>query len=394
MDTMALVAVSAGLVVAIYIGWEARRFKERRQTRRFSRVSRIPRSYFLGLNFLLNEETDKAVEVLTKMLTLDRETIETHLALGKLFRRRGEVDRAIHIHHNLIARPQLPKRYRERSMYELGQDYFSAGMLDRAEQIFIELSHTKFYAKEALNMLIDIYQQEKDWRHAIEIAMQYEQLTHQKMGPIIAHFYCERAERALLKGDLDKAKDRLAKALSHDPASFRASALQAKMAIQHGDYAQALRSLKAIQHQNAVFLSESIDLLAECYEKLGQEEALIDYLRELLAKHPHTDVLHKLAEYLRKKQGPKISLLFVLDYVRQHPSLRGLQILIHCYRHTTEDQTREDINILQKIMKSVLSHRPGYQCKQCGFSCSILHWQCPGCRHWNTIQPALDMLSS
>src|SRR3990167_4983801 len=157
-----------GIGVAYFIGYRHRPKEEP------SRKIQLPRDYLIGLNFLLNEETDKAVDIFIKMLEVDSETVETHLAVGKLFRRRGEVDRAIRIHQNLIARPQLERVYREQSLFELGQDYLSAGMLDRAERIFLELVDAKSHSAQALRTLIDIYQQEKDWEHAVKTALQYE----------------------------------------------------------------------------------------------------------------------------------------------------------------------------------------------------------------------------
>src|SRR5690242_4385196 len=164
--SMALVLVCIG--IAWYLGYRSRPREEA------PRKSNLPRDYLVGLNFLLNEETDKAVDIFVKMLEVDSDTVETHLAVGKLFRRRGEVDRAIRIHQNLIARPQLEKVYREQSLYELGQDYLSAGMLDRAERIFLELVSAKSHSAQALRTLIDIYEQEKDWENAVKTATQYE----------------------------------------------------------------------------------------------------------------------------------------------------------------------------------------------------------------------------
>src|SRR3990167_8803541 len=169
----------------------------------------LPRDYLIGLNFLLNEETDKAVDIFIKMLEVDSDTVETHLAVGKLFRRRGEVDRAIRIHQNLIARPQLEKIYKEQSLFELGQDYLSAGMLDRAERVFIELVQAKTHAAQALRILIDIYQQEKDWENAIKVAGQYEAVTRQPMQQVIAHYYCELGEIIHAKGEHSKAMEYL-----------------------------------------------------------------------------------------------------------------------------------------------------------------------------------------
>src|SRR3990167_9829431 len=182
-----------GIGVAYFIGYRHRPKEEP------SRKIQLPRDYLIGLNFLLNEETDKAVDIFIKMLEVDSDTVETHLAVGKLFRRRGEVDRAIRIHQNLIARPQLERVHREQSLYELGQDYLSAGMLDRAERIFLELIHTKVHAARALKVLIDIYQQEKDWQQAIVMAEKYEAITHESMKTVVAHYYCELAEIALQK---------------------------------------------------------------------------------------------------------------------------------------------------------------------------------------------------
>src|SRR3990167_1568411 len=171
-----------GFAVAWLLGYRMRPKEES------VRKINLPRDYLIGLNFLLNEETDKAVDIFIKMLEVDRDTVETHLAVGKLFRRRGEVDRAIRIHQNLIARPQLEPTYREQSLFELGQDYLSAGMLDRAERVFLELVNTKSHSAQALRTLLDIYQQEKDWEHAVKTAAQYESVTKQNMQLVVAHY--------------------------------------------------------------------------------------------------------------------------------------------------------------------------------------------------------------
>src|SRR6476620_1368736 len=193
MESFCLLLALAALAGAWYLGYQSKQKKHE------SEKLTLPRDYLVGLNFLLNEEPDKAVDIFIKMLEVDSNTVETHLAVGKLFRRRGEVDRAIRIHQNLIARPQLDKIYREQSLYELGQDYLSAGMLDRAERIFLELVNTKSLSAKALQTLIDIYQQEKDWEKAVQTAVQYESVTKQTMHTVIAHYYCEIGEIAFNK---------------------------------------------------------------------------------------------------------------------------------------------------------------------------------------------------
>ncbi|OGT36229.1 MAG: hypothetical protein A3F11_06710 [Gammaproteobacteria bacterium RIFCSPHIGHO2_12_FULL_37_14] len=373
------------ILIAIGIAWLLG-YRSRPQEKE-SRKIIIPRDYLTGLNFLLNEETDKAVDIFIKMLEVDSDTVETHLAVGKLFRKRGEVDRAIRIHQNLIARPQLEKIYREQSLFELGQDYLSAGMLDRAERVFLELISAKSHSARALQMLIDIYQQEKDWENAIKVATQYETVTRQNMQGVIAHYYCELADIAYLKADFDLAREHLGHAFAADQSCVRASLLQAKVCMGEQDYKSALRYLKKVKDQNPDYLSEAIDLLAICYEKMQQEDELLAYLKVLIEEHPKIPVVLILAERIREWKGDKVAANFVADYVRRYPSLRGLHLFINLYIADVEGRAKEDLYILQNLMKKILANKPEYQCYSCGFSGKSLHWQCPGCKQWNTILP-------
>lgn len=385
MKTIWLLLFLIALGAAWLLGYRARPKEDE------PRKSNLPRDYLIGLNFLLNEETDKAVDIFIKMLEVDSDTVETHLAVGKLFRRRGEVDRAIRIHQNLIARPQLEKIYREQSLFELGQDYLSAGMLDRAERIFLELVNAKSHSAQALKILIDIYQQEKDWENAVQTATKYESVTRQNMQPVIAHYYCELGEAACSKGLHDKATDYFEKAYSADKTCVRASLLQAEVLMEKNDYKAALRCLKKIQTQNPDYLSEAIELLASCYEKLDEEEKLVVYLKELLDEHPRVPVALILAERIRKRKGDKVAAAFVADYVRRYPSLRGLYTFVNLYISNAEGRAKEDLHILQNLMKKLIANKPDYQCSSCGFSGKSLHWQCPGCKQWSTILPIYSL---
>lgn len=374
-----LYLTSTGL--AWYLGTRSRPKDE------IPRRNLLPRDYLMGLNFLLNDETDKAVDLFVKMLEVDSETVETHLAVGKLFRRRGEVDRAIRIHQNLIARPQLEKVYREQSLFELGQDYLSAGVLDRAERIFIELSNSKAHSAQALRLLMDIYQQEKDWDKAIESAFKYESTTRQNMQPVIAHYYCEMGESAYNKRQYFQAIECLEKAITLDSACVRANLILAKVYIEQSEHKAALRTLKKIKDQNSHYLSEAIDLIASCYERLNEEDELVSYLKELADEYPRLPVVLILAERIRKWKGDKVAAGFVADYVRRYPSLRGLYLFLNLHISTVEGRVKDDLQILQKLMRKVLSNKPEYQCTSCGFSGKSLHWQCPGCRQWGTTLP-------
>lgn len=345
------------------------------------------RDYMVGLNFLLNEETDKAVDIFIKMLEVDSDTVETHLAVGKLFRRKGEVDRAIRIHQNLIARPQLEKVYREQSLFELGQDYLSAGMIDRAEKIFLDLIHEKPNSPRALSMLIDIYQQAKDWKRAIEMAQNFQAATRQSMHVQIAHFYCELAEIKFNKKLYHNASEYLDKAEAEDRLCARASLLHAKVLMAEGDNKTALLYLKKIKDQNTDYLAESIDLIATCYERLKCEDQLVIYLKKLAEEFPSVPVVLILAERIRKWKGDKVAAGFVADYVRRYPSLRGIAMFINIYISNAEGRAKEDLHILQNLMNKILANKPDYQCSSCGFSGKALHWHCPGCKQWSTMLP-------
>lgn len=380
MSGLWILLLMAGLGGAWYLGFS-------RRLRYYKKYS-LPRDYLVGLNFLLNEEPDKAVDVFIKMLEVDSDTVETHLAVGKLFRRRGEVDRAIRIHQNLIARPQLEKIYRDQSLFELGQDYLSAGMLDRAERIFQDMIHIKEYTISALRSLMDIYQQEKNWENAIKMAKKLESAAFNDMQPIIAQYYCELADAALSKGQWDQSARYLKDALRADLHCVRASLLQAKVEIKQGDYRSAIRYLKHIKEQNPDYLSEAMDSLALCYEAVNDHEALVTYLMQIMQEHPYVPVAMILAEHLRRQQGDQVATDFVTDYVRRYPSMLGLHLYIHLHVNSKEGRLREDLLILQHLTKKLLADKPDYRCISCGFSGKSLHWLCPGCKTWSSVKPA------
>lgn len=386
MKLLGLILFFICLGVAWLLGYRARPEETPQRNK-----NQLPRDYLIGLNFLLNEETDKAVDIFIKMLEVDSDTVETHLAVGKLFRRRGEVDRAIRIHQNLIARPQLEKIYREQSLFELGQDYLSAGMLDRAERIFIELTSTKSHSASALLILIDIYQQVKDWEKARQIALRYEAITHENMQPVIAHYYCELAEVAFHKKHYTLAIEFIDKALTADRLCVRANLIQARILMEEGKFNLAATCLKKIKDQNTNYLSEAIELLAYCYEQMNDEVTLVTYLKQLLEDHPKIPVVLILSERIRKWKGDRVAANFVADYVRRYPSLRGLHLVINLYILIVEGRVKEDLHILQTLMKKLMADRPDYQCSSCGFSGKTLHWNCPGCKKWNTLLPLYSL---
>jgi len=374
------------LPAAAWSGWwvASRNYsiKEKRTTHHFSR------EYVVGLNYLLNEQPDKAVDVFIKLLEVDSDTVETHLALGSLFRRRGEVDRAIRIHQNLIARPQLTLQQRKESLMALGQDYMSAGVFDRAERIFtevVELGGTREVS--SLRGLLAIYQQEKAWEKALEIIKQLEASTGTSMHAQAAHYHCEIATHALKTSAYDKAYAAIKQALAIDKQSVRASLMLANLEMKNGRYKQAIRALKNVPEQDAEFLTEIIEPMVHCHRELEAMDECVDYLEQTLADHPRASVIFVVGEYLRNEKSIDIAIDFVSDQLSRHPSIRGLNRLIYWHLESAHGKVRDKLQMLYDITSKFLENKPIYRCEHCGYGGKLLHWHCPSCKQWSRMKP-------
>lgn len=372
------------LPVAALSGWIVGR---RSSAKNIPGCRDIPLDYLKGLNFLLNEQPDKAIDLFIQMLEVNSETVETHLALGSLFRRRGEVDRAIRIHQNLIARPTLLPAQRAHALFELGQDYMRAGLFDRAEALFGELMDTGPHSEQALQYLLDIYQQEKDWEQAIQIAQRIETKTGKDLKPIIAQFLCEQADVAHKQGEPARAMKLLKRALGFDRDSVRASLLEGEIEFDAGNYKAAIRALKRIEQQDSDFLPETIGPLMHCYQALNSPQEMLEYLKEILHRHDAISIMLVLAELLQHYHSDEEAEAFIENYLQQRPSLRGMDRLIDINIKHAKDPIKDKLHILKSVTSKLLENKPIYHCQVCGFSGKTLHWQCPGCKHWNTVKP-------
>lgn len=374
------------LPVAATCGWFYGR-KERSHEPVATRSSQLRQDYFKGLNYLINEQPDKAVDVFVKLLEVDSDTVETHLALGNLFRRRGEVDRAIRIHQNLIARPQLDKRHRVHALSALGQDYLSAGVLDRAERLFLELLRLGEENRQTLQFLLRIYEQEKDWKKAIEIARKLGNISKINMSETIAQYYCELAEQVLEKSWVTEALQHLKRAQAIDHRCVRASMVRGRIAMEAAEYDEAIRCYKYIRNQDIAYVSEIIDPLAHCYRELNDEKSFVKFLQDCLVDNPRTNIVLAISHYLQSHESDKVAIDFVADQIQRRPSLRGLSHLVGIYVTNSRGDTREKLRILKKFIDMLLSAKPVYRCDQCGFSAKTLLWLCPSCHNWATVKP-------
>lgn len=373
------------LPVAALSGWLLGRRDAANGGRQFLHLSS---DYFKGLNFLLNEQQDKAIEVFIHMLEVDSDTVDTHFAVGNLFRRRGEVDRAIRIHQNLIARPTLSRQQRDQALYELGTDYMRAGLLDRAENLFQELvAESTAYRSQALRQLLDIYQQEKEWHKAIAVGQRLQGMGHDSISPIIAQFFCEQAEQALMLGERNEALRLVRRALAEDRNCVRATLLEGRLELDAGDYKSAVRILRRVEQQDPAYLPEVLVPLQEAFVQQGRLDEMIAYLREILARHGGISIMLTLAELIRQQQGEKEASAFVVKHMRGHPSIRGMERLIDLKLHSSEGSAREDLLVLKDLTDTLLESKPVYCCSHCGYSGKTLSWQCPSCKQWNTTKP-------
>ncbi len=343
--------------------------------------------YFKGLNLLLNEQPDKAIDVFVKMLQVDNDTVETHLALGNLFRSRGEGDRAIRIHQNLIARPTLSKEQRALALFELSQDYLRAGLLGRAEALFLELLKQGAYRAESLEKLLDIYQQEKAWEKAIDTARRYELLAGRRMNLEIAHFYCELGDGFFASGEHKSAVKMARRALNVDRRCVRATLLQASVEKANGDCKAAIKSLRQVEKQAPRFLPEIVAPLLSCYQSLGKTTEAEHYLEYLSAKYGGITPLLGLADLLRQRGNEQEASERIVKSLSKRPSVRGLDHLIELHLANSEGTARENLLILKGLTRRLLEEKLPYRCGHCGFKVKALQWRCPTCKDWASIQP-------
>ena len=350
-------------------------------------LRRLHPEYFKGLNFVLNEQPDKAIEVFIKMLEVDSETVETHLALGNLFRRRGEVDRAIRIHQNLIARPTLSREERAIALLELGMDYMRSGLFDRAESLFKELVESGTHSIQPYSELLDIYQQEKDWDNAIITARRLEYNSGEKMNTMIAQFYCEKAERLYADGEETGALDNLHKAISIDPGCARASLLEATILQQKKKYKQAIKVYKRVEKQDPEYLPEVINPMHICYKNLDNLDDFMKYLNGLIEKYGGITAIMMLAELIADKHGKEEAINFMTTELKKRPTVRGVDHLIKYVLTQSEGTSRDSLISIKELTAKLLRNRSAYKCFKCGFDAKTLHWYCPSCKNWNTTKP-------
>ena len=382
------------VVVAIGVGWALGRWQGSRELRR---QNYLANHYFRGLNYLLNEEPDKAIEIFLQLAErkpspayrigrqASHDVIETHLALGSLFRRRGEMDKAIRFHKHIIAQPHLNEAQRTQALRELGRDYLQAGLLDRAERLFSELIEREQDDAQPTRQLIDIYQQEKDWVKAIEQAQHLQTQEPDESNFLLAQYNCELAEQALARGDTDGATKALRQAKRYKPGHPRALILSGDMARLAGDHAGAIDEyIKACQADSEVFVLLD-ELMLKAHEQLDRVDEFIEWLSDFWSTSQLSAALISLAT-LQAKKNPQAGVQTLLDGLEKRATINGLEALVHILHQHDMSLAEVDPELVGRLMQELRNAQARYRCRQCGFSSSEHHWLCPSCRHWGTTR--------
>lgn len=374
------------LFVAIIIGWLLGKAERRKPV--VAESLPLSKEYFHGLNLLLNEKQDEAMELLLKTLDVNRDTFETYLVMGNLYRRRGEVDRSIRIHQDLLAKPDLGKLQQATVRLELARDYLKAGLLDRSERLLKELADEAGPNQVvALEYLLSIYELEKEWHSAVETAEKLGEKGRQ-VAVNLSHYHCEQAEQAAKLNDLTEARRELKQALATDRNCVRASLLQAKLETQAGNDRESIKSLRRVLEQDPQFIPETLDLLRQNYTTTEQLSELVKYLFACLEQHPSISTVLVLSDLVRELQGDKEGAYVLAEYLKKRPTVKGLDRLIRYQMDVTDDgPVKDNLGLLQVFTQRLIQDKPVYRCEKCGFNGKTLHWQCPSCKGWGTVKP-------
>ncbi len=375
------------LPIAAISGWVIGRRGGQRHSE--NQVSRLSSTYFRGLNYLLNEQPDKAIELFLHIAELDKETFETQVALGHLFRRRGEVDRAIRLHQGLVSRNDLSDAQRVQALLALGEDYMKSGLLDRAETVFTELAELDQRAPQALKHLIGIYQSERDWEKAIENATRYEEVTGEPMGKLIGQFECELAERHRAAGRLEDARAAIIRANAADAMSVRAGIIEGRLESDFGHDEAAVRAFERAARNDPDYLPEILPQLLQNYRNVGDIAGARAFLAEMTEHYRGIAPVLALTRLMEEQEGTAPARAYLGRQLKDRPSVRGESALIDLTLAEGADPVAT-LQDLKHITDQLLVRNPAYRCTRCGFGARTHHWQCPSCKEWGTVKPLLN----
>lgn len=388
------------ILATLAIGWFLGRISRRTSAGGKKPVRNLPsRDYFIGLNYLLNDEPDDAVDIFIDALEVNSNTLETHMALGTLLRRRGKVDRSIAVYQDLLARPGFSQGELNRIKINLVQSYISAGLLDRAEGLLEDLKKTVGDIKvQALIQSANVYQLEKDWQQGVEALNELMKVCPPALRPKYqnraSHFYCELAENELQREHFGNARDFLKRAVALDRNNVRVSILLGKLEDRCHNYREAISNYLRVKKQDPAFMADVFEPLVECFKKAGREKGLQKFIQSCMTEETNTTVLLGLAAYLEKEKGMDAAQRFLLEQLRHKSSLRMMAKMLELepVPENEPGPAGAERSLLHKVLTEYIDGKTQYQCVNCGFELKSLHWLCPSCSRWGTVKHVMGIL--
>ncbi|WP_448556655.1 lipopolysaccharide assembly protein LapB [Thalassotalea montiporae] len=344
--------------------------------------------YSTGLNYLLSNQQDKAIDYLIEALKVEDDTVEAHFAMANLFRKRGELDRALKVHEHLVRNGNLPTKAKQQAIFELAKDFLTAGLYDRAEHMFHKLLKAKPYQLKSLGYLMQIYQSTKDWQQGIALKKTIFKLKDKQLLHNLANFYCEQALEAQKQGEFIAVIELLEQALVCDAKSCRANWHLAGVYEEHKQYEQAAKCYRAIYKQDKDFFPEVIEKMHSCYQALDDEEAFYSFIKQVYDETGTTSTLIKYLEFLSTKYGADKAVEFLLAGLKRRPTIRGFKhfVKLQLANEPSENQS-ESLDVIKELVSAYLKMRPRYSCRSCGFNSSTHYWSCPSCHDWEQLKP-------
>ncbi len=366
------------------LGWIAARVDIKQL---ISESTALPAAYFKGLNFLISDQHDKAVEAFSEAIHANTDSLELHFALGSLFRRTGETDRAINMHLNLLEKKELTPNQKNAVKAELAQDYLKAGLFDRAEELFKALDDSR-YRQPALRALLEIYVREREWAQAIETATELERLSGVPFRKEIAQYYCEIAMNAIINQQPDEARIQLAKALDANKNCVRANVLLGDLEVQSGSHSAAISHWKRIEFQQPEYLGLVAGKMLKSYAANGKLKEGMAQLNTYLDTYKLPSLMTVLYEATLAENGADEASKLARNELIRKPSLQTLDQLLQA-RAMADSKSKsantQDIQLMQQTVRNAIGNRSAYHCNQCGFRAKQYHWQCPACNAWESL---------
>lgn len=353
----------------------------------------LPQSYFKGLNFLMTEQQDKAIEAFIEVTKQQPEAVELQFALGSLFRKRGEVDRAIRIHQSLSERADLPAEQRTAALLDLALDFEKAGLLEHGERILCDLSAksagSKKQQSQTLKLLLEIYVQERDWQKAIDVARRIQSGDGfaSQYAREIANYYCELAADAHQQGNADEAEGHLNAALGANEKCVRANLMKGEWEASAGQQEKAIETWRRIEQQNPAYLGLMADQIMASFESIGKTEKGLLELSALQQQYPALDLFNAIFHATMKSKGATAAYQLVKEDLRQNPTLVGLDRLLEAELLSAPEERKADLKVLKNLVHAHSSRLAVYLCGSCGFKAKQFYWQCPACAGWETFPP-------